>query len=199
VRTLNEMVSVEINLRLTEAETAFVSKRHMTPNEMFVEEMKTEVAILQFYSDLIDNGKFDVLNVTMMNKARATTTHINEMMRQPHNFEDVPELPGIARARVTTFLTRVEKLIEDQMTATSTSGTLEADTRNSLAAAEFYLAAMSKRKFNAEKMTKPAKEAIRKIRDVIEKSSHVDKKSDYFKRAKNTADELEEKLKEYAV
>jgi hypothetical protein len=193
VRAINDMVSVEIDLRLTARELDFVTKPRLTPNEMFVNEMKAEVAILQFYSGLIDEGKFDVLNVTMMSKARETTTHITEMLRQPHNFEDVPDLPRIARARVTAFLRRVEELIEKKMT--STSGTLEADTKSSLDLAESYLRMIAERKFNADKMLKPAKDVIASIRAEIAKSS----KSEFAKRAKSTADLLETKLAEYQV
>jgi hypothetical protein len=103
---IGNMLEAELKLRLTPIEHSLVrdEERLKTPNEMIVDALKEDMALIQMYFGLLVEGKFDMNNKTMMQNSQDAALRVNEALRQPHNFADVPELPILARRELDAFL-----------------------------------------------------------------------------------------------
>jgi hypothetical protein len=103
------MLEEEMRLRLTAAETALLRvDTPQTPNEMVIEQVKNDLALVQMYYDLLITGKYDRTNKTLLQNSEDVAMRINEALRQPSHFVDAPELPILARDALASFLDELQ-------------------------------------------------------------------------------------------
>jgi hypothetical protein len=109
--TLGGWIEEESNMRLTAAEMDLVEGGALkTPSEMVIDALKSDMALMQMYYTLLRDNKFDRTNKTLLQNSEDVALRINEALRQPHHFVDLPELPVLARRELAAFLAQLQRL-----------------------------------------------------------------------------------------
>lgn len=107
--SIGSMLADELRIRLRTDEIELVVDRPQTPAQMIIDALKTDIALIQMYLELIATGKFDRTNQTLMQSSEAVALRITEALRQVYIFADVPELPLLARKALDAFLEAVKR------------------------------------------------------------------------------------------
>jgi hypothetical protein len=104
--TIGSMLEAELRLRMDASDAASVKPKLQTPVEMMAESLKGDIAMVQMYLGLLNSGKFDRTNKTLLQNSEDVALRINEALRDAHQFvgSDASELPAIARTALTAFL-----------------------------------------------------------------------------------------------